>query len=179
MADIYTVPTAYRPVTRSYRAYTSNSHQAQPAAEFISGRPAQQEAKSISGQQTQQTAESSLGHQPISAAGRAVLRNRRIRRARMKRRILMIMILLALAAMFIFGRISAHAINTADESSLSDVSYVVITVEDGDTLWDIASEWSVHTDDDVRTYLDNLRDMNKISGDLIKEGQQLLVYCQD
>ncbi|MGX8714871.1 MAG: LysM peptidoglycan-binding domain-containing protein [Lachnospiraceae bacterium] len=152
MADINTVSTAYIPVSREYRTHTS------------SGRRAGTSLKSTG------------SRQPVSAAGRAVLRNRRIRRARMKRRILFVMILLALAAMFIFGRASVHAINTADENRLSNITYQMITVEDGDTLWDIASEWSGHTDDDVRTYLDKIREMNGIKGDLIRDGQQLLIY---
>ena len=159
MADINTVSTAYIPVSREYRTHTSSSRRA-----------------GASVKRTGASVESTGSRQPISAAGRAVLRNRRIRRARMKRRILLVMILLALAAMFIFGRASVHAINTADESRLSNITYQMITVEDGDTLWDIASEWSGHTDDDVRTYLDKIREMNGIKGDLIRDGQQLLIY---
>ena len=159
MADINTVSTAYIPVSREYRTHTSSSRRA-----------------GASVKRTGASVESTGSRQPISAAGRAVLRNRRIRRARMKRRILLVMILLAFAAMFIFGRASVHAINTADESRLSNITYQMITVEDGDTLWDIASEWSGHTGDDTRTYLDKIREMNGIKGDLIRDGQQLLIY---
>ena len=166
MADINTVSTAYIPVSREYRTHTSSSRR---AGASVKRTGASVESTGIS-------AETTGSRQPISAAGRAVLRNRRIRRARMKRRILLVMILLAFAAMFIFGRASVHAINTADESRLSNITYQMITVEDGDTLWDIASEWSGHTGDDTRTYLDKIREMNGIKGDLIRDGQQLLIY---
>lgn len=77
---------------------------------------------------------------------------------------------------FLFGAIGVHADPKDVTCSEDEFIYRVITVEYGDTLWDIARTWSGSTDDDIRAYIDNIREINHIHGDNLKEGQLLLIY---
>ena len=92
------------------------------------------------------------------------------------RRRLLLLLAAAVIVTFIFGTIGVHADPKGVTCSEDEFIYKVITVERGDTLWDIAETWSGSTDDDIRTYIDNICEMNHIHGDNLKEGQLLLIY---
>lgn len=77
---------------------------------------------------------------------------------------------------FLFGKIGVHA-DPKEVSFPKDlISYKVITVEYGDTLWEIADCWYTSTDDDIRTYIKNVQEMNHLNSDQLQEGQLLLIY---
>lgn len=82
----------------------------------------------------------------------------------------------AIVLAFIFGGIAVHADPKGVTCSEDEFIYREITVEKGDTLWDIAAVWSGSTDDDIRTYIEKVKKMNHIHGDRIQEGQLLLIY---
>lgn len=115
-----------------------------------------------------------------SALGKTVrVRRRKFRFAKgagafYRRRFLQIL-LLAVAVTFIFGAIGVHA-DPKEGSGHDEFVYKVITVESGDTLWGIADTWSDFTDDDIRTYIKKIQEMNHLHGDAIQEGQLLLIY---
>lgn len=92
------------------------------------------------------------------------------------RRRLLLLLAAAVIVTFIFGAIGVHADPKNVTCSEDEFIYKVITVERGDTLWDIAETWSGSTDDDINTYIDNICEMNHIHGDNLKEGQLLLIY---
>lgn len=50
----------------------------------------------------------------------------------------------------------------------------VITVHTGDTLWDIAAEWS-GKDEDVREVILRIQKENKLAGSNLSVGQQLVI----
>lgn len=87
----------------------------------------------------------------------------------------------AVIVTFIFGAVGVHADTRSTGGRSTDERedefvYQVITVECGDTLWDIADTWAGSTGDDIRTYMDNICEMNRIQEDDLKEGQLLLIY---
>lgn len=50
----------------------------------------------------------------------------------------------------------------------------VITVHTGDTLWDIAAEWS-GKDEDIREVIMRIQKENRLSGSNLAVGQQLVI----
>ncbi|MBR1589983.1 MAG: LysM peptidoglycan-binding domain-containing protein [Acidaminococcaceae bacterium] len=50
----------------------------------------------------------------------------------------------------------------------------VITVHTGDTLWDIAAEWS-GKDEDIRDVIMRIQKENRLSGSNLAVGQQLVI----
>lgn len=91
--------------------------------------------------------------------------------------VLLTFLITSVSMAVLFGTIAASA---GDDSTLfkSDgIIYHEITVQEGDTLWDIAKEWYGSTEDDIRTYMYNVAQMNHLRGDQVKAGQLLLIYC--
>lgn len=86
------------------------------------------------------------------------------------------LLLIAVVLTFLFGSIGVHADPIETACSEDELVYKVITVEKGDTLWDIADIWFESTGDSIRTYIDNIKIMNHLHGDQIQEGQLLLIY---
>lgn len=92
---------------------------------------------------------------------------------------LLILLAAAVILTFVFGAVGVHAVQKGVACSEDELSYKLVTVERGDTLWDIAQTCYRTTDDDICTYIDNVREMNHIHGDNLKEGQLLLIYYGD
>lgn len=82
----------------------------------------------------------------------------------------------AIVVAFLFGAVGVHADPKDVTCSEDEFIYAMITVEYGDTLWDIAKVFSQSTDDDIRTYMNRVCEMNHIHGDNLKAGQTLLIY---
>lgn len=79
--------------------------------------------------------------------------------------------------------ISCHAITTHAESDIGNLSfkyYTEIEVEYGDTLWSIAQEYKDSHYNSTMQYIKEVISINHLSGDLVKEGQKLIVpYYSD
>lgn len=95
------------------------------------------------------------------------------------RRRLVQLLFIAIVLTFLFGSIGVHADPIETARNKDELFYKVITVERGDTLWDIADTWFESTGDSIRTYINNLKTMNHLHGDQIQEGQLLLIYYGD
>ena len=101
---------------------------------------------------------------------------RRIRRQReIRRRIFMavftVFLIIGLA-------VSYHAITSHAETEPEIVYYKYFTkidVEYGDSLWSIAQEYADDHYKSTQEYINEVKKINHLSGDLIREGQRLVV----
>lgn len=109
--------------------------------------------------------------QAISSKGK---RNFRIHPGRTVRTVSLLFAILILS--FLFGKIGVHADPKEVSFQEDSRSYKMITVEYGDTLWEIADCWHDSTDDDIRTYMKNVQEMNHLNSNQLQEGQLLLIY---
>ena len=64
---------------------------------------------------------------------------------------------------------------TADESLELNKYYTSITVESGDTLWDIACEYKKSETSDINSYIDEIKSINNLVTDDITAGQDLII----
>ena len=64
---------------------------------------------------------------------------------------------------------------TADESLGLTKYYTSITVESGDTLWDIAKEYRKSETSDINSYIDEIKSINNLVTDEITAGQNLII----
>ena len=64
---------------------------------------------------------------------------------------------------------------TADESLELNKYYTSITVESGDTLWDIAKEYRKSETSDINSYIDEIKSINNLVTDDITAGQNLII----
>ena len=111
----------------------------------------------------------------------------RQKRAMMKKRkqIAKRRMILLLAALFVitlgsvvFGTIFSKAKNpSADITQFK--YYKSITIEQGDSLWSIAEKYCTDAYEDTREYVDELKELNSLTSDIIHEGQHLLVTYYD
>lgn len=105
------------------------------------------------------------------------IRNNRIRRQKeMRRNFLVIIMTCCLVTAFSLS-ISSFASNAKDETSaVSYKYYKSITIENGDTLWSIATQ---HMDsehyDSVNDYINEVKQMNTLANDDITYGQSLII----
>lgn len=109
---------------------------------------------------------------------------RRIRMAaeRRRKRITNIIMLILIVTLFISltGSIIAIAGSRQPEQQLYKY-YTTVEIEQGDTLWSIASErYTANGYGDVREYIEELRKLNNMSDDTIKTGDKIVVtYYSD
>lgn len=83
------------------------------------------------------------------------------------------------AACSVFGNliISAHGNQTEDPVNFT--YYKSISIQPGDTLWDIAESYMTADYNSVSDYIIALKEMNALSTDDIHAGQNLLVAYND
>lgn len=83
----------------------------------------------------------------------------------------------AAAVIVISGLMMADSFSSLAQSD-SDVQnkyYKSITIENGDTLWDIAEEYITDDCDSIEEYISLLKDMNNLHGDKILSGDRLVI----
>lgn len=64
---------------------------------------------------------------------------------------------------------------TADESLELNKYYTSVTVEAGDTLWSIATEYKKTATSSTKAYIEEIKSINNLSSDDITAGQNLIV----
>ena len=78
------------------------------------------------------------------------------------------------ALILIVGMISGTVLGSLDAEGSSKTTYEMITVQYGDTLWDIA-ECYKPADRDVRDFMYEICDYNNISAGELYQGQNLMI----
>ena len=70
----------------------------------------------------------------------------------------------------------SHKDSPATSSSNSSKKYYkCITIEEGDTLWDIANEYKTEEYASTQAYIDEVLAMNNLNTDVIVDGTNLLI----
>lgn len=97
-----------------------------------------------------------------------------------KRRMILLLAALLVITLgsVVFGTIFSKAKNpTADITQFK--YYKSITIERGDSLWNIAEEYCNDSYEDTREYVVELKELNSLTSDTIHAGQHLLVAYYD
>ena len=103
---------------------------------------------------------------------KAAPRSARINLSVVKRRtILLICILTAVITLIMVLRVTSSAHNTYT----AEVCYTSAYINDGDTLWNIASDNYSREYGSFSDYLDEIRSLNHLSEDVIHSGEFLIV----
>lgn len=105
---------------------------------------------------------------------RAYRRAVRLRRERRKKLFQACAALSAAVFMVLIGSVSYHSIRSSANSGYK--YYMCLTVESGDTLWEIADRYIDYDFYKSRSsYIAEVKQMNHLEGDAITEGQRLLI----
>ena len=76
---------------------------------------------------------------------------------------------------FVLGAILSGSFTYMTVSASPDIyEKQIITVHTGDTLWDIASDWS-SKDEDIREVILRIQKENNLTGSNLSVGQQLVI----
>lgn len=109
----------------------------------------------------------------------------RANRIKKRNRIVNRRIILLIATLFVitlgsvvFGTIFSKAKNPSTDTTQYKY-YKSITIEQGDSLWNIAEEYCTDTYKDMREYIAEVKELNALTSDTIHEGQHLLVVYYD
>lgn len=79
----------------------------------------------------------------------------------------------------VFGSFLSSAHGNLKEEPVNFKYYKSITIEKGDTLWDIAEEYITDDYDSVEEYVYILKEMNNLTSDKILAGQKLVIAYND
>ncbi len=111
---------------------------------------------------------------------RSKAKQRRIKEvARNKMLILLIVTFVIVIGSIVYGTIFASAHASSGESDMQYKYYKSIVIEEGDSLWSIASEYCDEHYTDTQTYIDELISMNQLKSNKIYAGQHLVVAYYD
>lgn len=86
-----------------------------------------------------------------------------------------IALLLFICLISFSGGILAHAMERRDTPETRYKYYTSIRIEPGDTLWEIAERYLCEESGSRETYIQELRQINGLSGSQIRAGQYLTV----
>lgn len=90
-------------------------------------------------------------------------------------RILIATVMLATAFIFMVGGsiiVKAGTVNTNDTAK---VFYKSVTIENGETLWSIAQNYTKGSDSDICDYINDVKDLNNLTSDNITSGQNIII----
>ena len=74
-----------------------------------------------------------------------------------------------------FTGILVNAVNTSAKEQRAVLYYTSVCIEKGDTLWGIAEEYAEDSGMSVREYFNKLKEINRISGEGLREGNYLTI----
>lgn len=83
------------------------------------------------------------------------------------------LIIISLLTMIVFNLVFLHKVEGQENSNLK-----VITVDDGDTLWDIVSEYTGN-EYDIRKEIYRLKKINQLETSYIYSGQELMIPIRE
>lgn len=109
----------------------------------------------------------------ISAKANESLRRREAVVQSQKRIIALVIIIVVSLGILLGTGISALA--SSDKPTGTYKYYKSICVEEGDTLWDIAGEYTANTDIDREDYIQEICELNNISRNEIHAGDYIIV----
>lgn len=76
---------------------------------------------------------------------------------------------------FFIGSKNMSEVEARDYSANTEKYYTAVEVESGDTLWSIADEYMTAEYDDRDEYMSEVREMNNLTGSVIKAGTTIMV----
>lgn len=105
---------------------------------------------------------------------------KRERTVRLQKRVIFITLVTIVSLIILLGS-SIHALASSNDNRPVNKYYTSITVEDGDTLWDIADEYISGYNVDKTDYIDEISELNNLSDGNIHAGQSIVVayYTRD
>lgn len=105
---------------------------------------------------------------------------KRERTVRLQKRVIFISLVTIVSLIILLGS-SIHALASSNDNRPVNKYYTSITVEDGDTLWDIADEYISGYNVDKADYIDEISQLNNLSDGNIHAGQSIVVayYTRD
>ena len=74
-----------------------------------------------------------------------------------------------------YHSIVSHAESRTEAENISFKYYTEIEVDYGDSLWSIANVYADNHFCSTRTYIQEVKNINHLKGDVIKEGQKLII----
>lgn len=93
------------------------------------------------------------------------------------------MLLLAITLIITVGSIVYGTIFSSAKDPATDIPqykyYKSIVIEQGDSLWSIANEYSTDAYQSNQEYIDEVKQINGLSSETIHEGQHLLIVYYD
>lgn len=111
---------------------------------------------------------------------RSRAKQRRVKEvARNKMMILLIITFVIVIGSIVYGTIFASAHAGSEEADMQYKYYKSIVIEDGDTLWSIASEYCDEHYADTQDYIDEIISTNQLKSSQIYAGQHLIVTYYD
>lgn len=105
---------------------------------------------------------------------------KREKTVKLQKRAILISLVMIVSLIILLGS-SIHALANSSDNRPVNKYYTSITVENGDTLWDIADEYISGYDIDKNDYIAEVSVLNNLSEDEIHAGQSIVVayYTRD
>lgn len=105
---------------------------------------------------------------------------KREKTVKLQKRAILISLVMIVSLIILLGS-SIHALANSNDNRPVNKYYTSITVENGDTLWDIADEYISGYDIDKNDYIAEVSALNNLSKDEIHAGQSIVVayYTRD
>lgn len=76
---------------------------------------------------------------------------------------------------FFLGSRNINEVEAKDYTADTVKYYTSVEIEDGDTLWEIADEYMSQEFEDKEAFIDEVCEMNHITGSMIRSGSTILV----
>lgn len=105
---------------------------------------------------------------------------KRERTVRLQKRVIFLTLVTVVSIVILLGS-SIHALANSNDNRPVNKYYTSITVENGDTLWDIADTYISGYDVDKADYVNEISQLNNLSDGCIHAGQSIVVayYTRD
>ena len=89
--------------------------------------------------------------------------------------LVVVAVVLALLIWYFAGFRSISEVEAKDSASSHQRYYTAVEIEEGDTLWGIADEYMTEEYEDRDSFIEEVCEMNHITGHVIRTGSTILV----